>query len=136
MIIGIGIDLVSVTKMEFDLKNRPEDFESVFTPEEVIACTRYRDEQYQSFAARFAAKEAFIKAIDQASRFLKGWEDKDRLSNMLGEIELQTDQYGRPEIILRGSLAEATGRFEKMRWLVSVSHEQDMAIAMVIIERI
>lgn len=122
MIIGVGIDLVSILRIADKVKN-PAFVEKVFSKEEIAYCesTQKREQHY---AVRFAAKEAFLKAIGEGLR----------VSFDLRDIELIKEESEKPVLHLRGE-------FENLRlskgWQgihVSLSHEGDNAIAMVIIE--
>lgn len=121
MIVGIGVDIVEVARIRAALESPTTGvrFQArVFTAAEVAYCTRRR-KAYESFAARFAAKEAMIKALGRAV----AWH----------EIEvLRTN--GPPRITLHGraaALAEALGI---LRIRLALSHTADMAIAYVVAE--
>lgn len=114
MIRGIGVDISS-----------PERFEGMgekllsrlFTPEELRKAP-VRSSEY--FAARFAAKEAFAKALGTG---IKGFS--------LTEIEISEDENGKPFFILSGRARE---KAEGLRFHLSMSHEKEAAVAMVVAE--
>ena len=120
-IYGIGIDLVSVVRIRAALERYPERFRKrVFTPAEVRFCETLGD-KYPSYAGRFAAKEAFSKALGTGLRGAIGWT----------EIDVCDNERQRPTI-------EVTGRAEKIlagrKIHLSISHLPDYATAIVVIE--
>lgn len=129
MIRGVGLDLVDVASFREQLDQPGSAFaEGTFTPaERREAAARPDHDPARHLAARFAAKEAFVKAWSGAAF--------GRTPQMVGvdlrEIELQSDGYGRPAIQLHGELAARVG---DLRVLVSLSHEGSMAAAVVVIE--
>lgn len=121
MIIGIGLDLADITRIEQALI-RPRFMTRVFTPCEIESCQKRGTQAAASFAARFAAKEAFLKAIGTGLR-----------GGKLQEIEVVNNHLGAPEIKLYGAFAEMSRLrgIEKI-WL-SLTHERQMAAAQVIL---
>jgi holo-[acyl-carrier protein] synthase len=120
-VFGIGIDLVDVARVRTALERYPERFRNrVFTPGEVRFCETLGD-KYPSYAGRFAAKEAFSKALGTGLRGAIGWTD----------IEVRDNERTRPTI-------RVTGRAEKIlagrKVHVSISHLPDYATAVVVIE--
>jgi len=137
VIVGIGIDMTCVSRLEKDMKNRPADFENVFTPDEVIYCCQSEDVKYERFAARFAAKEAFIKANAFLERTFSERDDQsDYFRPVFREIEVVMDSRGRPEIRVHGKTQEALKKLKGIKWWVSVTHEADLASAVVVLEKI
>lgn len=125
MIEGVGTDLVEVARLEHAARRHGDRFlHRVFTPSEVEYC-RSQQHSFQSFAARFAAKEALLKALGTGLRDGISWQDMD----------IVRDGAGRPELILAGRALElATGR-GVTRVFVSLSHTTDYGMAVVILER-
>lgn len=122
MIIGIGIDLVEVTRMERALQQ--EGFkEKVFTKEEIAYCEAKGAHKAESYAARFAAKEAVGKALGTGI-----------YKNQLQDAEIEIDEEGRPKMHIMGQLRVSAliRHVEKIH--VSLSHTATMAIAQVIME--
>jgi holo-[acyl-carrier protein] synthase len=120
-IYGIGIDLVAVARVRAALERYPERFRNrVFTPAEVRFCETLGD-KYPSYAGRFAAKEAFSKALGTGLRGAIGWT----------EIEVHDNERQRPTI-------EVTGRAEQIlagrKVHLSISHLPDYATAIIVIE--
>jgi len=123
MIAGIGIDLVSIGRMAEKIKERPF-VEKVFGSLEQAYCeASSRKEQH--YAVRFAAKEAFLKATGKG--LAAGYD--------LNNIEIVQDESGKPLITLSGNFKEM---YQNEGWAaihVSLSHEGDNAMAIVIIEK-
>jgi holo-[acyl-carrier protein] synthase len=118
MIIGIGIDIIEVQRVADKIMHKPGFKELVFSEHEINYCEK-NAKKFEHYAARFAAKEAFLKAIGT------GWTSKIALN----EIQISNDEHGKPEL----SLTVNTGiQFNKI--FVSLSHLTSMATAIVIIE--
>jgi holo-[acyl-carrier protein] synthase len=124
MVIGLGIDLVEIARVERMLAEKGERVHRrLFTPDEVAyACARTQPARH--FAARLAAKEAAFKALagNALARGI-GWRD----------IETVMDD-GRPTIVLHGRAAERAAELGVTRVLVSLSHSEGMATAVVVVE--
>ncbi|HTJ51486.1 MAG TPA: holo-ACP synthase [Cyclobacteriaceae bacterium] len=124
MIVGTGIDIIEVQRVA-DKVNKENGFrEMVFSAAEILYCEKAVDKA-EHYAARFAAKEAFLKAA--GGGLTLGYELKD--------IEIVNDDLGKPSIQLNNKfeiLASANG-WKKIH--VSLSHVQAMACAVVIIEQ-
>jgi holo-[acyl-carrier protein] synthase len=122
MISGIGIDIVEIDRIRSLIKRYGDRFiERVFTPHEISYCRNKKDPS-GSFAARFAVKEAFVKAL--GTGMVRGMKFSD--------VSLEISD--RPEIQLSGvasSIAESKG---VVSMHASISHEKDCAIAIVILE--
>ena len=115
MIIGVGIDLVEIARLERALDRTQDLAGRLFSEAE-------RGLPMWSLAARFAAKEALAKALG-APRGLS-WTD----------AEVVTGPDGRPELEVSGTVADAAARRGIRRWHVSLSHDGDLATAVVIAE--
>ena len=124
MIVGIGIDMIWVHKVRTALEHYGNQYrEEIFTAEERSYCESSVDPA-QGYAARFAAKEACMKA------FGMGW------SNGLNwtQIAVRNLPNGAPELSLSGA-AEAVAREKGVgRCLVSLTHTPELAIAEVLLE--
>jgi holo-[acyl-carrier protein] synthase len=121
MIIGIGVDIIEVGRIQAALANPRTGArfrDRVFTPSEVEYCSRRRN-AHESFAARFAAKEAMMKALGRAV----GWR----------EIEVARTN-GPPSIQLSGRARERAAALGITRVNLSLSHTAHMAVAYVIAE--
>ncbi len=121
MIAGIGIDIERISRVTAALDRYAEAFvEKIFTPGETAYC-RGKGIPAQHFAARFAAKEAFTKAIGTGWRGRFRWVD----------VEIANDDQGKPRIVLHNDLAR---EFARHLLHVSISHTDDYVAAMVVLE--
>ena len=119
---GIGIDIVDIKRMEERIKKK-EFINLVFSKEEIIYC-QSKKHHAQHFAARFAAKEAYMKALGL------GWTSNTEFK----DIEIINDQKGKPEIVLSN---QSSTYFKKQGYkqaLVSLSHTSTLATAIVTLE--
>ena len=125
MIYGIGIDLVKVGRIREALERWGERFQNkVFTPGEVHYCGQKKNPS-PNFAARFAAKEAFVKALGIGIRRGVHWKD----------VEVQRGPLGRPVLKLHGRAVEICGK-EKIKGLfLSITHDGDYSGAVVVLEK-
>jgi holo-[acyl-carrier protein] synthase len=124
MIVGIGLDLVDIERIEDLLHRRGEHgLRRLFSPDEIAYC-RARSRPAESYAARFAAKEAFFKAIGT------GWGS----AGLWTEIEVVPQAGGAPELRLSGSAAESARERGVRRARLSLSHTADVAAAVVVLE--
>jgi len=123
MILGIGIDLTETRRIKELIKKHGASFlDRVFTEGEKSYCLGKMD-PYPGFAARFAAKEALFKALGQ------GW---PALS--FTDVRIHRDDAGKPHIRLSGKALTAAERVGYARIHLSLTHENDYAQAMVILE--
>lgn len=121
MIVGIGIDVVDLARFA-DLKERqPRFLDRILTPAEQVRADG-SGQTLASLAARFAAKEALVKALGGRSALT--WHDCQVLS---------TDT-GAPQMHLTGSVADAVAAAGASTWHVSLSHDAGIAMAIVILE--
>ncbi|MEI6220289.1 MAG: holo-ACP synthase [Actinomycetes bacterium] len=114
MIEGIGIDVVDIARFQESLDRTPAMRERIFTEREALL-------KVSSLAARFAAKEALVKALD--ARDLFSWHD----------AEVINQESGKPAFIFTGALA---ARVAELKVHLTLSHDAGIASAMVVIERI
>lgn len=123
MIIGIGCDLAEVSRIKRALGMK--GFAArVFTRREQDYCMARGVQAYASFAARFAAKEAFVKAVGTGLR-----------GGRLTEIEVINDALGRPQLVLYGYFKDyAKGRLGTEKIHLTLSHTKELAMAQVILE--
>ncbi|HEX4949143.1 MAG TPA: holo-ACP synthase [Blastocatellia bacterium] len=121
MIIGIGIDIIEIRRIERALS--PRFIERVFTPREMAYCEPAR--RVEKYAARFAAKEAARKAIGAATPVTAlSWHD----------VEVVSSPEGAPQLVFHGRAAELVQNLKVTRSHVSMSHSIENAIAQVILE--
>jgi holo-[acyl-carrier protein] synthase len=125
MIVGIGVDLFSVTRVEEEIDKEEHGLrDQIFTPEEIAYC---RSKRYpgQHYAARFAAKEAVFKALGAASLSGQHWRD----------VEVHSDPHtGRSRVMLHGDVKKAAESLGVTNVFVSLSHTRDWAVASVVLE--
>jgi holo-[acyl-carrier protein] synthase len=124
MIFGIGTDLIEVERVAEKMEKKAGFKELVFSAAEITYCEA-RTFKYEHYAARFAAKEAFLKALGT------GW----RSGTAFNEIEIYNDEEGKPEIRFHGITAKTVVELKLGKIFVSLSHLKTMACAMVIIEK-
>ena len=120
-VISIGVDICAIKRMnEIEEKYKKRFLQKIFTPEEIDYCEQ-KYNKHSSYAARFAAKEALLKAIGTGLR--KGYNWKD--------IEIDNDDLGKPFFKFYGQIEQ----FISQRHVhLSISHSENDAIAFVIIE--
>lgn len=124
MIKGIGIDIVSVERIQEAVDRGKDHFLSrVFTEQEIDYCEKGRSAA-QKYAARFAAKEAAMKAL--GTGWAKGVRWKD--------IEIISDQQGAPRLILKGESLSIFKEMGAKTVHVSLSHHKEFGAAVVVIE--
>ncbi|MCE7933103.1 MAG: holo-[acyl-carrier-protein] synthase [Chlorobi bacterium CHB2] len=122
MIQGIGIDLTDIHRIDEALAKYGERFERrIFTEEEREYCNGFKVGAAQHFAARFAAKEAFSKAIGTGITQGFKWH----------EVAIHNRPGGKPELLLTGAMAE---RYGHLRSHVSLTHTDTTAGAVVVLE--
>lgn len=118
--IGIGVDLCSVPRMRATLARTPTIAERLFTPGERSYC-ELRNDPAERFAARFAAKEAVLKAMGLGLGACK-WHD----------IEVQRADSGQPSLWLTGAAAALSAERGIERWLLTMSHTDGVAEAIAV----
>ena len=126
MIIGCGIDLVKIERIEKIIKRWGNNFTSrIFTPLEEEYCEKKKGNKFQSYAGKFAAKEALLKALGLGLRGAN-WK----------EIEIKNDELGQPIIDTSGKLKNIAYSKGVSKYFISISHTKEYAIAQVILENI
>ena len=124
MIVGTGIDIVEVPRMAAALERHGQRIlQRLFTAGEIGYCEA-KANRVESYAARFAAKEAGLKAIGTGWNHGVGWRD----------LEVRREPGGRPTLSLRGRAAEIAASLGVKRVSLSLSHTGQHAIAQVILE--
>jgi holo-[acyl-carrier protein] synthase len=124
MIFGIGTDIIEVGRMERHMKANSGLREKLFTAREQA----YADDKattYQHYAARFAAKEAFFKALGTGYRYGMAFH----------EIEVVNDELGKPIIHTHGKVKEYIENEGVQHIHLSISHVKEMASAFVVLEK-
>ena len=126
MIFGIGIDIIEVARIEKQISGESISFvKKVFTPKEIEYCEKKIKNKAQNYAARFAAKEAFFKAIGTGLRDGLSWKD----------IEIENDPQGKPDIVLTGKSKQWVADHQIRNIHISLSHLKELAVAIVIMEK-
>ncbi len=126
MIISTGIDIIEVYRIRETIKRTPRFVERVFTEKERAYCDAKGAAAAQSYAARFAAKEAFLKAIKTGWRGKITWQD----------MEIVSDEFGAPSLEIRNEAKRLFDELGANRIHVSISHTSEHATAQVILERV
>lgn len=122
MIVGIGCDIIEIERIARAIKS--ESFiRRVFTAEEAAYCQRRGQQAAASFAARFAAKEAVLKALGTGLR-----------EGSLQEIGVDNDGLGKPLVQLSGHFAMLAKQLGVKNIQISLSHSRELATAYVIME--
>ena len=122
MIVGVGCDIIEIERIARAIKS--ESFiRRVFTAEEAAYCQRRGQQAAASFAARFAAKEAVLKALGTGLR-----------EGSLQEIAVDNDGLGKPLVQLSGHFAMLSRQLGVKNIQISPSHSRDFAVAYVIME--
>jgi len=125
MIYGIGIDLIEIERMQRAItRTGARLIERLYTDVEQVYC-RTQHLPYACYAARFAAKEAFLKALGTGLRQHMRWRD----------MEVCRDDLGKPSLRLYGYLHERCIAEDIRHIHLSLSHSATCAIAQVILER-
>lgn len=122
MIVGVGCDIIEIERIARAIKS--ESFiRRVFTAEEAAYCQRRGQQAVASFAARFAAKEAVLKALGTGLR-----------EGSLQEIAVDNDGLGKPLVQLSGHFAMLAKQLGVKNIQISLSHSREFAVAYVIME--
>jgi len=123
MIIGIGVDLVSIERLAESLE--AEAFKrKVFLPGEIADCEQFSNAA-ERYAGKFAAKEALMKALGAGIRQAVGFQ----------QIEVLTLESGAPEILVSGKAADLLAAMGAQHIHVSISHTAGMAVAIIVLEK-
>jgi len=123
MIFGIGLDIIEVARVQQKIEKEQGFRELVFGLEEIEYCES-KTHKYQHYAARFAAKEAFFKALGT------GWVS----GTAFNEIMILNSDNGAPKIHLSGSTAQTLSSINLSKVKISLSHLAETAAAVVVIE--
>ena len=125
MVLGLGTDLIETRRVQESIDRFGERFlERVFTTGEIAYCQRKRKNAAESFAARFAAKEAGAKALGTGISRGVSWK----------EFEVRREASGRPTLHLSGRAAEVAEAMGVKRIQLSLTHSRDLALAVVVAE--
>lgn len=115
---GIGVDMLGIARMERVIGRRPSFLRRVFTDEERAYCERCA-RPAEHYAARFAAREAVLKALGT------GFSDGVGLS----DVSVANDASGRPRAVLSGRAAKIAAAQGVREIALSISYTRDVAVA-------
>ncbi len=124
MVVGTGIDIVNIERIERLMARWGDPFLGrVFTQKEIVWCQQ-RARSSECFAIRFAAKEAFLKAIGWGLRNGIQWTD----------IEVENDPMGKPMFSFHRKAKEVCATLRIKKTLLTLSHDRPYAVAHVLLE--
>jgi holo-[acyl-carrier protein] synthase len=124
MIVGLGVDITEISRIEAAIERRGEAFlRRVFTPSEIAYCKTHRNSA-ERFAGRFAAKEAAMKALGTGWSCGVRWVD----------IEVVREPSGKPTLKLSGATRAIADRLGVKNIAISITHDGNTALAQVIFE--
>jgi holo-[acyl-carrier protein] synthase len=124
LVFGIGTDIIEVGRMEKHLENNDALKRKLYTEAEQKYCEKGKATRSQCYAARFAAKEAFFKALGTGYRYGMAFH----------EIEVLNDELGKPYINPHGKVKEFLKEKKITNIHLSISHVKEMANAFVVLE--
>ncbi len=125
MAIFCGVDIIEIDRIKQSLEGSGDEFrDRIYTSSEIQYCEERKAARYESYAARFSAKEAVSKAFGTGIGKRIGWKD----------IEIVNDSSGKPYVVLSGNGRQL---FEEMKGIsisLSLSHSRQYAVAYVVLE--
>src|SRR5580698_767762 len=125
MVLGLGTDLIEIARIKESVERHGERFlHKVFTEGEIAYCMSKKINSAESFAARFAAKEAGAKALGTGISRGVTWL----------EIEVKRAPGHRPTLHWSGRAAELAAQMGVQRASLSLTHSRDLAMAVVVVE--
>lgn len=125
MAIYCGVDIVEIDRIKQSFENCGEDFKKrVYTDNEIEYCENRKAAKFQSYAARFSAKEAVSKAFGTGIGMKVGWRD----------IEVLNDEMGRPYVVLNGNAKKLFEEIKGISISLSLSHSKLYAVAYAVLE--
>ncbi len=123
MIAGIGIDIIEINRIRRVLEQNPAFRQKVYSEQEIAYCETKAD-PCLSYAARFAAKEAFMKALGTGWNHEVSWV----------EIETVVEDKSAPRLVISGRTKQTLESKSISNCHLSLSHEKDYSVACVILE--
>jgi holo-[acyl-carrier protein] synthase len=125
LIVGLGLDVAETDRIEAAINrdSGPRFIERIYTPAEVAYCERFVN-RYERYAARFAAKEAAMKALGTGWTHGVRWRD----------IEVAREPSGKPTLRLTGVAREIADRLGAKHIALTITHSGNLALAQVIFE--
>jgi len=127
MIINVGVDLAEVERIRKaleDPRTGKRFRQRVFTEKEIQYCEKKHRGRYQSYAGRFAAKEAVMKALGRGWGATVRWLD----------IEVVRASSGKPDVVLHDRTARLAAELGIRRWALSITHTAEHGLAYVVAE--
>jgi holo-[acyl-carrier protein] synthase len=125
MIVGVGVDIVDIRRMRQAMERHAERLvQRIYCKGEQDFCRR-RHDPVPYFAVRFAAKEALFKALGTGWARGVTWLD----------VEVRREERGAPVLVLSGKAREISGQLGVRSIHLSLSHSEDSAVAVVILEK-
>lgn len=123
MVKGVGVDHIEIIRIKSIIERDNRFIEKIYSSDEIEYCeSKFRKELH--YAARFAAKEAFFKALGTGWRHGMKW----------GEITVKNDNLGKPVIQLKGRTLEYFEQNGFQNVTLSISHSKNVAMAFVVVE--
>jgi len=124
LIVGLGLDIAEIDRIEAAIMRHGAAFlNRLFTPGEQAYCEKFKN-RYERYAARFAAKEAAMKALGTGWRHGVRWRD----------IEVTREPSGKPTLKLAGVAREFADRMGVRNISLTITHSGNLALAQVIFE--
>ncbi|MGD0965419.1 MAG: holo-ACP synthase [Candidatus Acidiferrales bacterium] len=124
MIVGLGLDIAEIDRIEGVMTRHGTAFiERIYTPREAAYCEKHKN-KYERYAARFAAKEAAMKALGTGWRLGVRWRD----------IEVTNAPSGKPALNLTGVARQLADGLGVQDISLSITHSGNLALAQVIFE--
>lgn len=125
MIFGIGTDIIEIDRIEKAINRSQRFCDKIFTKGEQNYCNARNNARFESYAARYAAKEALFKALGTGYRY----------GFAFNEIEVLNDELGKPEILAHGKVKKFLAEHNVSQIHLSLSHVKESAVAYVILEK-
>jgi len=124
VIIGLGLDIAEIDRIGAAIKRHgPAFLERIYTAREIAYCESHRN-RFERYAARFAAKEAAMKALGTGWRHGVRWRD----------IEVARDPSGKPALRMEGVAREIADRLGVKNIALTITHSGNLALAQVVFE--
>jgi holo-[acyl-carrier protein] synthase len=124
VIVGLGLDIAEIDRMQAAIERHGRPFiERLFTAAEIAYCERHRN-RFERYAARFAVKEAAMKALGTGWRHGVRWQD----------FEITNAAGGKPTLRISGVAAEFAEKLGVKNISISITHSGNFALAQVIFE--
>jgi holo-[acyl-carrier protein] synthase len=124
LIVGMGVDIAEVARIQAAIEKRGQAFlKRIYTQREIAYCEHFRN-KFERYAGRFAVKEAAMKALGT------GWQHGVRWV----DLEVVREKSGRPTLAINGQAGKIAARLGVKHIAVSITHTADQALAQVIFE--